>query len=248
MSSPQITVVITTRLRPERLPYLQQMHASLTRQTVPWKAVLVLDGAAPGRVPGTIAADPRVRILALPRQVGAACARNLGLNLVTTEFVNWADDDDAFHDWSLGVRLEAFTERLGWVAGYSEDWLPDGSTRLWECPVPPGFHDAGDVVTYWPRPEDTIPIGPTTILARTRLVRAAGGMGGLVQGEDYMAAVGTTALAPGVLLPLPVYKYRRHEGQMTRGARYDELELAARRHAHAFGHALRDVFVTARAE
>ncbi|BAU88016.1 glycosyl transferase family protein [Streptomyces laurentii] len=247
LSSPQITVVITTPLRPERLPYLQQMHASRTRQTVPWKAVLVLDGADPDRVPAPVAADPRVRILALPRRVGAACARNFGLSLVTTEFVNWADDDDAFHDWSLGVRLEAFTERLGWVAGYSEDWLPDGSTRLWECPVPPGFHDASDVVTYGPRPEDTTPIGPTTILARTRLVRVAGGMGGLVQGEDYMAAVGTTALAPGVLLPLPVYKYRQHEGQMTRGARYDELELAARRDAHAFGHALRDVFVAARA-
>ncbi|MGW7303977.1 glycosyltransferase family 2 protein [Streptomyces sp. NPDC054835] len=242
-----MTVVIATQLRPERLPYLTEMHASLARQTIPWEAVLVLDGASPDDVPAPIAADPRVRILALPRPVGAACARNLGLTEVRTEFMNWADDDDAFPDWSLGVRLNAFTDQLGWVAGYSEDWLPDGTTRLWECPAPPGFHAAGDIVTYWPLPQDTIPIGPTTILARTRLVRAAGGMGGLVQGEDYMAAVGVTALAPGVLLPLPVYKYRKHEGQMTRGERYDELELAARRHAHAYGHALRNAFVAAQA-
>ncbi|MFI8103429.1 glycosyltransferase family 2 protein [Streptomyces sp. NPDC086023] len=242
-----MTVVIATQLRPDRLSYLQEMHASLTRQTVPWEAVLVLDGAPPENVPASIAADPRVRVLALPRSVGAACARNLGLNLVNTEFVNWADDDDVFPDWSLGVRLAAVTDRLGWVAGYSADWLPDGTTRVWECPTPPGFHAAGDVVTYWPLPQDTIPIGPTTILARTRLVRAAGGMGGLVQGEDYMAAVGVTNLAPGVLLPLPVYKYRKHEGQMTQGEQYDELELAARQHAHAYGHALRNAFVAARA-
>ncbi len=130
--------------------------------------------------------------LVLPRPVGAACARNLGLTQVRTEFVNWADDDDILPDWSLGLRLETFTDRLGWVAGYSEDWLPDGTTRLWKCPTPPGYHAAGDVITYWPHPEDTIPIGPTTILARTRLVRAAGGMGGLVQGEDYMAYPGTS--------------------------------------------------------
>lgn len=223
------------------------MHASLTRQSVPWEAVLVLDGAAPADVPAPIAEDRRVRVLPLPRPVGAACARNLGLTEVRTEFVQWADDDDALHDWSLGVRLNAFTDQLGWVAGYSEDWLPDGTTRLWECPAPPGFHAAGDVVTYWPLPQDTIPIGPTTILARTRLVRAAGGMGGLVQGEDYMAAVGVTALAPGVLLPLPVYKYRKHADQMTQGDQYDDLELAARRHAHAYGHALRNTLVAAQA-
>ncbi|MFB7255056.1 glycosyltransferase family 2 protein [Streptomyces nojiriensis] len=194
LSAPQITVVIATQLRPERLPYLQEMHASLTRQSVPWEAVLVLDGADPALIPAPITADPRVRTLALPRPVGAACARNLGLNEVRTEFVNWADDDDVFPDWSLGLRLrlrlDTFTDELGWVAGYSEDLLPDGSRRLWECPAPPGYHAAGDVVTYWPRPQDTIPIGPTTIL-----VRAAGGMDGLVQGEDYMAAV---AVAPGM--------------------------------------------------
>ncbi|MFH9957436.1 glycosyltransferase family 2 protein [Streptomyces roseolus] len=236
-----MTVVIATQLRLERLPYLEEMHASLARQTVPWEAVLVLDGADPQLLPGSVAADPRIRPLVLPRPVGAACARNLGLTQVRTEFVNWADDDDLFPDWSLGLRLEAFTDRLGWVAGYSEDWLPDGTTRLWKCPTPPGYHAAGDVITYWPRPEDTIPIGPTTILARTRLVRAAGGMGGLVQGEDYMAAVGTSNLAPGVLLPVPVYRYRKWGGQMTAQLGYDQLEAAARNHAWQYGHSLRSI-------
>lgn len=55
--------------------------------------------------------------------------------------------------------------------------------------------------TYWKSPADTIPLGPTTILVR------AAPMGGLVQGEDYCAALGVTALAPpGILLPVPVYR------------------------------------------
>ncbi|WP_251828797.1 glycosyltransferase [Streptomyces sp. ATCC 21386] len=215
------------------------MYESLTRQSVPWEAVIGLDGADPTRLPTPLADDPRVRILALPRPVGAACARNLALGDVRTEYVNWADDDDEFIDDAMAVRLRTLeTTGLGWCAGYSEDLHPDGSTSLWRCPTPPGRHEAGDVWTYWTRPEDTIPIGPTTILARTDLVRAAP-MGGLVQGEDYMAAIGVTCLAPGILLPVPVYRYRKHPGQMTRQDGYDVLEPGARRHAWNYGRSLR---------
>ncbi|MGQ4441308.1 glycosyltransferase family 2 protein, partial [Streptomyces violaceoruber] len=163
------------------------MHASLTRQSVPWEAVIALDGADSSRLPAPLAADPRIRTLALPRAVGAACARNLALTQVRTKYVNWADDDDEFTDDAMTARLSALeSTAVGWCAGWSEDLHPDGSTTLWRCPTPPGRHEAGDVMNYWARPQDTIPIGPTTILARTDLVRAAP-MGGLVQGEDYMA-------------------------------------------------------------
>lgn len=215
------------------------MYESLTRQEVPWEAVIALDGADPARLPAPLADDLRVRVLPLPRPVGAACARNLALNEVRTDYVNWADDDDTFPDHAMAVRLRVLeTARVGWCAGYSQDLRPNGTTSLWRCPTPPGRHAAGDVWTYWKNPADTIPIGPTTILARTDLVRAAP-MGGLVQGEDYMAAIGVTSLAPGILLPVPVYRYRKHAGQMTRQDSYDVLEASARRHAWCYGRALR---------
>ncbi len=215
------------------------MHASLDRQSVPWEAVVAIDGADPARLPEPLAADPRVRTLVLPRVVGAACARNLALNEVRTKYVNWADDDDEFTDWAMAVRLHTLEETgVGWCAGYSQDLHPDGTLQLWRCPTPPGRHEAGDVWTYWRSPADTIPIGPTTILARTELVRAAP-MGGLVQGEDYLAAVGVTCLAPGILLPIPVYRYRKHSGQMTAQDSYDTLEAQARQVAFNFGHSLR---------
>lgn len=234
-----ITVVIATRLREDRLGYLEAMHASLTRQSVPWEAVIAIDGADPELLPAPLAGDPRVRTLVLPRPVGAACARNLALNEVRTRYVNWADDDDEFTDDAMAVRLHTLEATgVGWCAGYSQDLHPDGTTTLWRCPTPPGRHEAGDVWTYWKSPSDTIPIGPTTLLARTDLVRAAP-MGGLVQGEDYMAAVGVTSLAPGILLRLPVYRYRKHPGQMTRQDAYDVLEPQARCHAWNYGRSLR---------
>jgi glycosyltransferase involved in cell wall biosynthesis len=234
-------VVIATQLRPDRLPYLTAMHESLTRQSVPWEAVIALDGADPARLPAALADDPRVRVLTLPRPVGAACARNLALNAVRTEYVNWADDDDEFTDDAMSVRLNTLESTgVGWCAGWSQDQHPDDSTTLWRCPTPPGRHEAGDVWTYWKSPADTIPIGPTTILARTDLVRAAP-MGGLVQGEDYCAALGVTALAPGILLPVPVYRYRKWHGEMTAQVGYNQLEAAAREHAWAYGRSLRAV-------
>ncbi len=236
-----ITVVIASRLREERLGHLSAMHASLTRQSVPWEAVIALDGASPERLPAPLAHDPRVRTLALPRPVGAACARNLALAHVRTPYVNWADDDDEFTDDAMSLRLATLqSSQVGWCAGWSQDWYPDGSTTVWRCPTPPGRHEAGDVWTYWKSPTDTIPIGPTTILARTELVRAAP-MGGLVQGEDFCSALGVTTLAPGILLPVPVYRYRKWAGQMTAQGGFDQLESAARNHAWQYGRNLRAV-------
>jgi hypothetical protein len=50
-----------------------------------------------------------------------------------------------------------------------------------------------------------------------------------------------TTLAPGILLPLPVYRYRKWDGQMTAQSGYDQLEAAAREHAWAYGRSLRAV-------
>ncbi|MET9544233.1 glycosyltransferase [Streptomyces sp. NPDC006627] len=93
-SRPDITVVIATRLRRERLGYLADLYASLMRQTVPWEAVLVLDGADRALLPEPLAADSRIRVVELPRPVGAAAARNLGLRMVRTPLVCYMDDDE----------------------------------------------------------------------------------------------------------------------------------------------------------
>ncbi|WP_433894695.1 glycosyltransferase [Streptomyces sp. CA-111067] len=232
---------MATRLRPERLGYLNELHASLDAQDADWEAVLALDGADPALLPAPLAADPRVRVLALPRPVGAACARNLAVNLARGKALTWADDDDVLPRWSLSSRLHHLDNTgLGWVAGFSADLHSDGSLHLWRCPVPPGRHEPGAVWSYWPTPRHTIPIGPTTIMARTGLWSAIGGMGGLVQGEDY-CALKVTHLAAGELLPQVVYHYRKHDFQLTKQADYDELEDAARLFAWRSGNDLASV-------
>jgi hypothetical protein len=223
------------------------LHASLQAQDADWEAVLALDGADPALLPQPLAADPRVRVLALPRPVGAACARNLAMNTVRTPFMTWTDDDDLLPPLSLSSRLHHLRgSGLGWVAGYSADLHPDGTVHPWTCPTPPGRHESGDVWTYWPAPQHTIPLGPTTILAPTRLWSAIGGMGGLVQGEDYLA-LKITSLAAGELLPRVVYHYRKHDAQLTRQPDYNDLEGQAREFAWQSGHDLASLLAADRA-
>ncbi|MGW2404060.1 glycosyltransferase [Streptomyces sp. NPDC001739] len=233
---PEVTLVIATQLRPSRLGFLEALHKSLTAQTVAWEAVLAVDGADPALVPRPLANDPRIRILALPRPVGAAAARNLALNLVRTELMAYVDDDDLLPADSLEVRFRRISETgLGWVAGWSADLLPDGTTTIWKCPTPVGVHQRGEVSKYWISPSAQIPLGQTMLLARTDLVRAAGGHGGLPQGEDFVMVNGVTSLAPGELLPHVVYLYRKHPHQMTAAANFDELEAPAREFAWQHG-------------
>ncbi|MGC5244260.1 hypothetical protein ACPXCH_31390, partial [Streptomyces albogriseolus] len=59
--------------------------------------------------------------------------------------------------------------------------------------------------------------------------------------SNSCAALGVTSLAPGILLPVPVYKYRKWSGQMTAQMAYDQLEAAAREHAWQYGRSLRAV-------
>jgi hypothetical protein len=138
------------------------------------------------------------------------------------------------------VRYRRITETgRGWVAGWSADLHPDGTTKIWHCPTPPGVHQAGDVSAYWTSPDAQIPLGQTMLLARTSLVVAAGGHGGLPQGEDFIMVNGVTSLAAGELLPHVVYFYRQHRAQMTAGPEFRELEDAAREFAFRHGHELR---------
>ncbi|MEV0445150.1 glycosyltransferase [Streptomyces spectabilis] len=236
---PQITVITPTRLLPNRLPFLEQFHQSLHAQSVEWELVLALDGADPGRVPRSLARDPRVTILDLPK-VGAAAARNLALNQARGRWIQYADDDDAFPADAFAVRHSyALDHELGWVAGWSADLLSTGETRVWRCPTPPGRHAAGDVWTYWPTAHDTIPLGQTQLIARRELVEAASGHGGLPQGEDFLFVGTLTALSAGALLPVVTYLYRQHEEQMSRSRERDRLETAARHFAWQSGHQLR---------
>ncbi|MET8130072.1 glycosyltransferase [Streptomyces sp. NPDC005231] len=232
----EVAVVTPTRLRPDRIAYLMELYASLREQDVAWEWVLALDGVSEEVMPEVLRMDARVRVVALPRPVGAGAARNFAVNEVTADWLTTSDDDDVLPAQSLSARLRyAQKHDLGWCAGWSADLHPDRSINTWRCSTPPGFHAPGDVWRHWASPDWTIPIGPTTLMARTEIVRASGGYAALPQGEDYAYLVGVTGVARGALLPTVVYHYRKHAEQMTSQPEYLVMELQARRFAWEHG-------------
>ncbi len=106
----RVTVVVATRNRREELV------AHLGRHEGP---VIVADNASTdGTVEAVRAAHPRVRVVPLPRNVGAV-ARTVGVRLARTPYVAFADDDSW---WAPGALARAAAvldahPRLGLLAG-----------------------------------------------------------------------------------------------------------------------------------
>jgi glycosyltransferase involved in cell wall biosynthesis len=105
MTRPTISVVIPTR---DRLPVLERALASVLTQSVPVDEVVVVDDASSDGTRQYLvelaALDQRVMPVALPRAVGAAAARNIGIERTHGSLIAFQDSDDV---WSA-----TFVERL----------------------------------------------------------------------------------------------------------------------------------------
>ncbi|MGW4714261.1 glycosyltransferase family 2 protein [Nocardia sp. NPDC004260] len=117
MSAPTVaktTVVIATRNR------AAELARTLTelRALRPAPAIVVLDNASVDGTVGAAEAFPDVRVVRLPRNLGAA-ARNLGVALARTPYVAFSDDDSWWAEDALReaeLVLDAHP-RLGLIAG-----------------------------------------------------------------------------------------------------------------------------------
>lgn len=244
--NPAVAVITPTGLRPNRLPYLEELYESLLDQEgVSWEWIVAPNGpqADPDLISSMITRDTRVRVVARPGP-GPAPARNTALNYVRADRVAFADDDDRLPPHSLAIRYErAVATGLHWVAGRSADWdAASGNLTTWMCPTPVGHHAAGDIMAFWPDPmASKPPPGHCMLLTDTRLARAIG-HGGLHKGEDYRFAIGVPARRDGLMLGDVVYHRRVHDQQWSSEPTYrDQIEFDARRHAWLMGQAEREL-------
>ncbi|MEV4640004.1 glycosyltransferase family 2 protein [Actinoplanes sp. NPDC049548] len=105
METPQVSVVIPTRNRPE---LVTRAVRSVLIQTMPhFEIVLVVDGPDEA-TPKALAevGDPRVRLVALPVKGGAPNARNTGVREARAPWTALLDDDDEWLPGKLAVQLK----------------------------------------------------------------------------------------------------------------------------------------------
>lgn len=228
-----VSVITPTRLLPDRVDLLVELHQSLQVNSCAVEHVIVIDGGSSEGLPAELL--DRATVYASPKPIGQAAARNIGLSLAQGDWITSVDDDDLLTPYSIDLRLAALDQhpQARWAAGS----LSDGTDRPMEL-IPPGLCAPGDVWRAWPQPEGTIPLGPTSLLMPRTLIRQVGGWMGLFQGEDLGMMMAITSIAPGVMVDACVYYYRMHPGQMTKGADFDDLEPISRRCAWQRGAAL----------
>lgn len=232
---PAVSIVTPTRLRPERLGFLRQLHADLAASGVDYEWIVVVDGDHRRPAPAAVEADPRTRVVRIGRPVGAAAARNLALGLARARYVTSADDDDRLPHDSLSTRLRAISAGgSGWVAGRLADLCGGRSTPI-ESPLAPGLVAPGGVWRAWGCPCQRFPVGPTTLLVEADLLRSVGGWQGLPQAEDLGMTLSVTGRSPGIMLDQVVYLYRTHDEQMTRDAQFQQFEPLVRHIAYERG-------------
>jgi len=103
--SPQVSVVIPTRARPELVA--RAVRSALAQDGSQIEVIVVLDGpdGATQRALACIA-DPRMRVLALPERAGLGAARNAGVKAARGPWVGLLDDDDEWLPGKLRAQLD----------------------------------------------------------------------------------------------------------------------------------------------
>ncbi len=223
MDKTLISVITPTRLAPDRLPMLVELHQSLQHNDCDIEHVIVVDGNNEDQIPQEI--RQQVTVISSSRPIGQAACRNLGLVVASGAWVTSADDDDFLPPNSIDQRLQAIKDHPNalWAAGYIKIISNEEPEIMSAGPCAPG-----DVWRAWPTPSHTIPIGPTSLLVEANLLKRVGGWMGLSQGEDLGMMMAVTCTAPGVLIDSYVYYYRMHANQMTKSPWFDDLELLSR--------------------
>lgn len=106
MKGPLVSVVIPTRFRP-RIVH-RAIKSALAQSLADIEVIVVVDGPDNDTEQSLAAiTDPRVRVIALPAQVGGSEARNSGVRAARAPWIALLDDDDEWFPHKLQVQLAA---------------------------------------------------------------------------------------------------------------------------------------------
>jgi len=200
------------------------------QEAVELELLLVDDGTtAPATLEAleAIAADPRVRFIRNPRNLGPAGTRNAGIRAARGSLIGFIDADDLWPEGSLAVRLSAPAGPGDCILGAFEELLP-GELRVTASPLP--LSEEGQLLRddwYAWEPDQAAPgliagwrhlgclLAPKEALEEVGLFDET-----LLYGEDWLLMVRLAAARRIVGTEKPLYILRRqHASMMTRRER-----------------------------
>jgi glycosyltransferase involved in cell wall biosynthesis len=216
--APEVTVIIPTRNRAELLP--RALSAALRQEDVDLDVLVVDDCSTDrGEARAVAAVDPRVHVIRHQQQRGVAGARNTGIAEARGEWVAFLDDDDLWSPKKLRAQLDAADLARGSFA-YSAAVVVDdrGAVRKLD-PAPPATGLLAELLV-----RNAIPGGCSNLIARTDLVRLAGGFDeGLSVMADWDLWIRLARVGIPAACPEPLVGYVRHAWSMVLRGEHDVL-------------------------
>jgi glycosyltransferase involved in cell wall biosynthesis len=204
----QVGVVVPTFNRPVELA--QCVRSVLGQVDVDLEIVIVDDGDSRGGL-GPVFEDPRIRAIVTPyRAAGPTVARNAGLASITSPWVAFCDDDDLWHPRKLATQLAAAGD-VAWMGCASAAFWVTRTGRPIVCGVTPPVEELPARLHR----QGGFPGGASGVMARTELVRAAGGYRNLSIGEDWDLWLRLADRAPFGVVPERLVAIRVHPRSVT---------------------------------
>lgn len=169
---PEITVVLPTRNRPG--PLLRAIE-SVRRQTFNgWQLIIVDDASRPAAASGLgtdLLREPRARLIRLEVRVGAAVARNRGIEEAEGGLLAFLDDDDEWDPQFLETMLAALNSSPEADVAYCGLRSRDGTGGPYVPPLP-DLTGRSDPLSVLVRGNF---IGTPCVLLRRDAIQAVGG-------------------------------------------------------------------------
>jgi glycosyltransferase involved in cell wall biosynthesis len=216
-----VTAIIPTYNRRDLV--LHSARSVLTQTLTEVECLVVDNGSSDGTAEALRAlGDERLVVLERDMPLGAAKARNVGIEAAHTPWVAFLDNDDLWAPSKLELQLQAMAECAGtsWSAtacAYVDaDLNVRAGGRLAEGPIGPPrgqLLSSRDLLALLSH-DNVIPGGGSSVLVARELLLAAGGFHDDVPGcEDWDLWVRLARMSPLAYLDRPLAAWRIWEGQ-----------------------------------
>ncbi|MEU0875744.1 glycosyltransferase [Nocardia brasiliensis] len=211
--------VITPVYNPDPV-HLKSACDSVISQELPpgWSLEWVLQEDGSTGVAGDLlrGVDDRIRV-STGRRGGVALTRNLALANSSGELVKNLDADDILTPGVLARDIDtlSYHDEIGWTTSRLLDLLPDGTTVGFDNDPPHGKLAPDSVLEHWRSHNFRLPVHPTTICIRRRLVIALGGWMGVPGSDDTGMLIAASILSTGFFNREVGLLYRKWPGQET---------------------------------
>ena len=208
---PRVSIVITTYNRSTLLPHAIESAKQAARDP----EVIVVDDCSTDDTPELCATIGEISYLRLNANRGLAHARNAGINISSSEFVAFLDDDDLRLPGSIDKQLHAIAADENIALCYGQALIGDARRQLPTGEFYPLHCPQGDI--FWELLEDNF-IPMPSVLARKSCLVEAGGFNTelkLIEDWDMWLRLSERFAVAAVAEPVAIYrKADAQSGQM----------------------------------